>query len=489
MLLSDLAVTAQAPVLVPPSQPTPCKVLYLSNLDDQLFLRFTIKYIFVYRSRNRQQAQAQAQAQEEERNDRNRQQVQEEELNDRNRQQAQEEEINDTIEDDPVEAMRSALSKVLVSYYPLAGRLRRSGGDLQNKSNGKLEVVCNGEGAVFVEASADLTIDEFHRVQKPCKTWKKLLYKVDADNFVGIPPLVVQVTRLKCGGFVFCVGFSHCLCDGLGSSQFLHAWAEMARGGTGVSVRPVWGRHLLRPKCPPRVEYSHPEFKQVQDFCNFKERLRADAIVSSSVCFTSAQLQELKKTVISRDSACKCTSFEVLSAHVWRCWIRAMDLPGVQAIKLLFSVNVRKRLQPQLPPGFFGNGFVLACAETTVKELSESSLSYAVKLVQKAKASLTNEYIRSLINYLDDKSARPDLVATLVISQWSRLDLTEVDFGWGKPLHVGPLGSDIYCLFLPFDGQLDAVNVLLSVPRAIIDKYEFYMRNISDFRPSGRVEE
>lgn len=448
MLLSDLPVTAQAPVLVPPSQPTPCKVLSLSNLDDQLFLRFTIKYILVYRARNG--------------------------------------------DEDSVEVMRSALAKVLVFYYPLAGRLRRSG-DLQNNknnSNGRLEVVCNGEGAVFVEASADLTIDEFYRVQKPCKTWKKLFHKVDADSFVGIPPLVVQVTRLRCGGFVLCVGFSHCLCDGLGSSQFLHAWAEMARGETVVSVRPVWGRHLLRPRCPPRVEYSHPEFKQVQDFCNLKERLKPDAIVSSSVCFNSAQLLELKK-IASRDSACKCTytSFEVLAAHVWRCWIRAMDLPSVQSIKLLFSVNVRKRLQPQLPEGFFGNGFVLACAETTVKELSESSLSYAVKLVQKAKASLTNEYIRSIVNYLDDKSARPDLVASLVISQWSRLELTEVDFGWGKPLHVGPLGSDIYCLFLPCDGQLDAVNVLLSVPRTIIDKYEYYMRSISDLRSSLLVDD
>jgi hypothetical protein len=78
--------------------------------------------------------------------------------------------------------------------------------------------------------------------------------------------------------------------------------------------------------------------------------------------------------------------------------------------------------------------------------------------VQKAKASLTNEYICSIINYLDDKSTCPNLVASLVISQWSRLELTKVDFGWGKPLHVGLLGSDIYCLFLPFDGKIDAVK-------------------------------
>jgi hypothetical protein len=52
-----------------------------------------------------------------------------------------------------------------------------------------------------------------------------------------------------------------------------------------------------------------------------------------------------------------------------------MDLPGVQAIKLLFNVNVHKRLQPQLPQGFLGNDFVLACAETTVNELGERSVS------------------------------------------------------------------------------------------------------------------
>eukprot|EP01018_Ginkgo_biloba_P033098 Gb_38071 [translate_table: standard] len=172
MLLSDLTIQAEEPTLVPAFHPTLMHVLDLSNLDDQLFLRFTIKYVFVSRFSHGL---------------------------------------------DNMHAIRSALSRVLVFYYPFTGMLRKS-----TQIDGKLEVICNGEGALFVKANCmDLTVDELDsRFQKPCKSWKKLLYKVDADHFVGIPPLVVQITWLRCGVFVFCVGMSNCLCDGIGVCSF-----------------------------------------------------------------------------------------------------------------------------------------------------------------------------------------------------------------------------------------------------------------------------
>ncbi|XP_057818505.2 alcohol acyltransferase 9-like [Cryptomeria japonica] len=136
-----------------------------------------------------------------------------------------------------------------------------------------------------------------------------------------------------------------------------------------------------------------------------------------------------------------------------------------KSIKLLFSANVRRKLQPQLPAGFYGNAFVLACAESTVDELTELPLSYAVQLLQKAKARLLDDYVRSVIDYLADKSVRPDMVASLVTSQWSRMELMDVDFGWGKPLHVGPLASDIYCLLLPSSSpSTAALDVLIDEP-------------------------
>ena len=57
----------------------------------------------------------------------------------------------------------------------------------------------------------------------------------------------------------------------------------------------------------------------------------------------------------------------------------------------------------------------------------------------------------------------------------SKLGLEDLDFGGGKPLHMGPLTSDIYCLFLPVIGDIDAVTVLVSVPESVAAKFEYYM--------------
>ncbi|MED6179224.1 hypothetical protein PIB30_115148, partial [Stylosanthes scabra] len=54
---------------------------------------------------------------------------------------------------DPVKVIRDALSRTLVFYYPLAGRLREGHGR-------KLMVDCTAEGVLFIEADADVAIDQ-----------------------------------------------------------------------------------------------------------------------------------------------------------------------------------------------------------------------------------------------------------------------------------------------------------------------------------------
>ncbi|ONK73673.1 uncharacterized protein A4U43_C04F34090 [Asparagus officinalis] len=129
-------------LLITPSKTTPRYTLYLSNLDDQPFLRFSIRYLYVYKRST------------------------------------------------CVEKLKNSLSRVLVDYYPLAGRVRAS-----SAYEGKLEVECNGEGALFAEGYLDLSAEEFLEGSRlPNRSWRKLLYRMEGQGFLGVPPLVIQVS-------------------------------------------------------------------------------------------------------------------------------------------------------------------------------------------------------------------------------------------------------------------------------------------------------
>lgn len=290
----------------------------------------------------------------------------------------------------------------------------------------------------------------------------------------------MQATRLRCGGMILCTAISHSLIDGIGTGQFLQAWAHIAsKPNSPLPILPFHDRHMLKPRTPLQIitsghsEFNCPASQHPASSPLLDQFLRCEELVPVSVTFTPSQILQLKKLCIP---SLKCTSFEALAAHVWRSWAAALDLPFSLRVKLLFSVNARNRLSPELPKGFYGNGFVLGCAESTAGELVGSNERYGVELVKEAKESVTDERVRSLIDLIEEKRGGPDLSASLVISQWSKLGLEELDFGGGRPLHMGSVASEIYCLFLPVVGDLHAFTVLMSVPAKVAEKFEQFLQ-------------
>ncbi|XP_008778437.2 omega-hydroxypalmitate O-feruloyl transferase-like [Phoenix dactylifera] len=368
------------------------------------------------------------------------------------------------------EVIKEALAKVLVQYYPLAGRLTIS-------SKGKLIVNCTGEGAVFVEATADCEMEDIGDITKPDPmTLGKLVYNIPgAKNILEIPPLVAQVTNFKCGGFILGLAMNHCMFDGLGAMEFVNSWGETARG-LPLAVPPFTDRRVLEARNPPLITFPHHEFAEIEDIsdtCN----LYQEEMLYKSFCFEPDKLERLKRKAMEEGALKKCTTFEALSGFVWKARTGALKLQPDQKTKLLFAVDGRSRFNPPLPKGYFGNGIVLTNSLCSAGELMERPLSFAVGLVQKAVNMVTDEYMRSAIDYFEATRARPSLTSTLLITTWSRLSFHTTDFGWGEPIQSGPvsLPEKEVTLFLSHGKERKSINVLLGLPGPAMLKFQELM--------------
>ncbi|RRT68800.1 hypothetical protein B296_00032177 [Ensete ventricosum] len=149
------AVTMLAEGLVAPCEHTPSATLTLSSVDHALGLRFSLEMISAY---------------------------------------------GHGVE--AASLIRGALSRALVPYYPVAGRLVTS-------AEGELEVACTGDGVWFVEKMVHLGVK-----------------------------------------------FSHMVFDGVGAGQFLKTVGEIAGGLSRPTVEPIWFRDAI--PAPPRLPRQPP---------------------------------------------------------------------------------------------------------------------------------------------------------------------------------------------------------------------------------------
>ena len=131
------------PELVSPAKPTPHEFKQLSDLDDRDSLRFQIPIIQFHKYNPSMQGRG------------------------------------------IVKGIREALSQTLVFDYPFAGRVREGPG-------AKLMVECTGEGVMFIEADADVSLDQFgHAIHPPFPCMDELLYDVPGSGEMLNCPLLL----------------------------------------------------------------------------------------------------------------------------------------------------------------------------------------------------------------------------------------------------------------------------------------------------------
>lgn len=272
---------------------------------------------------------------------------------------------------------------------------------------------------------------------------------------------------------------NHCLSDGMAVVEFLRSWAEMARG-IPLTVPPVLDRSIQQPRNPPKIEFHHDEFTEVEDVSNLTDLYKGEELQHRCFTFNVDKLTTLKEMAMQDGTVASCTSFVVLTAFTWRARTKALKMGPGQKTKLLFAVDGRRKMEPPLPAGFYGNGIVLVCCLCDAGELLDRPLSYAVEMVQNTIQNTTDGYIRSVIDYFEITRARPSLTGTLLITAWNRLGLRLSDFGWGEAAQTGPaeLPQKEVAFFLPHAKELKSLVLVLGLPASCMNQFEELVENI-----------
>ncbi|KAL6286105.1 hypothetical protein ACE6H2_010495 [Prunus campanulata] len=348
--------------------------------------------------------------------------------------------------------LKQALGKALVPFYPMAGRFKL------NDQNGRVEIDCNAEGVVFVVAESSSAVDDFGDFA-PTPDFLTLIPTIDYSGGISsYPILVLQITYFKCGGVSLGVGMEHRVADGVSGLHFINTWSDIARGDLSNIKPPFMDRTLLRARDPPQPAFPHIEY-QPSPQMKPSDNLKSTSNITTSIFKLTREQLNILKDKSKEDggnniNTINYSSFETLAGHIWRCACKARKLPDDQDTKLLIATDARSRLQPPLPPHFFGNAVFRTTPIAVAGDLQSKPTWYATSFVHDALVRMDNDYFRSVLDYLElHNPCLSELITgppsiccpNLRINSWARLPIHDADFGWGRPIFMGP-GA------IPFDG-------------------------------------
>ncbi|CAL5005997.1 unnamed protein product [Urochloa decumbens] len=377
--------------------------------------------------------------------------------------------------------MKAALARALVPFYPLAGRLG-SGLD------GRLQIECNGEGALFVVARTnDLTGDEIFGDYVPSPEIRRTFVPSAQAGQEPSPLAMFQVTFLGCGGVVLGTAIHHAVMDGVGAFQFVQTWAGLARGldaADACNPTPFHDRTLLRARSPPRPAFDHSVYSPA-----FLGGRAARPYVTRVYPVSPKLLADLKSLCGGGSGA---STYCAVAAHLWRCVCVARGkAPGADT-RLGLPANVRHRVSPPLPRGYFGNAVVRDLVAARVGDLLGSSLGSVAETIRKAVDGVGDAFVRSVVDYLElelgknkkgggdsdnkEEAAREELVpaSDLWAVSWLGMAMYDADFGSGAPRFVAPaqmfgIGT---AYMTPCANRDDGIIVLFSIEAEYIECFE-----------------
>ncbi|CAL1378845.1 unnamed protein product [Linum trigynum] len=419
---------------------------------------------------------------------------------------------------DLITFLKHSLSLALSHFPALAGRL-------VTDPTGHIHISCNDAGVEFIHAKAGHIFLRDILTSGDVPEFVKEFFPFDNTiSYSGHsrPLAAVQFTELADAVFIGCV-VNHAVTDGTSFWHFFNTLAEFCKGAQKISNPPDFSRKtvfnspavLKFPTGGPKVTFSGdvPLRERVFHFSReaiLKLKQRANSSTSNAAAVNLIEVlgkqgNDHWKAAVNGDGGVtnnddlksgnktapfEVSSFQSLSAQLWRSVTRARNLPPSKMTTFRMAVNCRHRLEPRLHPYYFGNAIQSIPTLAPAGELLANDLGWGADLLHKNVVAHGDATVRKgVANWEKDPRLFPlgnfD-GASITMGSSPRFPMYNNDFGWGRPLAIRSGKAN------KFDGKISAFPgregngtvdlevVLAPETMAGLEKDEEFMQYVSE---------
>ncbi|KAF6152899.1 hypothetical protein GIB67_033470 [Kingdonia uniflora] len=351
--------------------------------------------------------------------------------------------------------MKHSLSLTLQHFFPFAGNV------IWSPQSIKPEIIyVDGDSIPFTTAESNFNFKHLcGNYPRDVNELTPLAAPLLPVSTAARPLLALQVTLFPDSGISVGLSFCHLVADGKAGTHFIRVWASVCSSLSGDTS-------LLSHSLPyfDRTTIIDPygiEMSILNDLKNINITQKSFTLnclptdpsnkVVATFIMDSAKIEKLKKWVLTRileknkkEPLFKLTTLVVTSAYIWVCLVKALE--GIDPLNnlrehFLLPLDVRTRLDPALPETYLGNGLVFSFTSLQKNDLlGEDGLVMAAEAIAKANPKTVKTVLNGAGNVLSNLfSAGSERL--FVISGSPRMNVYDVNFGFGKPKKVEIISS------------------------------------------------